>query len=202
MSSIYDEKRDARPPRVHITYDVETGGAEPMKELPFVVGVLADLQGDTPPDKKLKDVKRIFKEIDRDNFDEVLAGLAPTLKNLRTENHMTSAGGEISFELQFKERASFTPDSVVQNARLGDGTYPLRELLEVRNQLKDLLNRASSNDRVDEVLDEILKNEALRGKVHGLFEDAPSETGKPPAEAAGDGQAPNQDPETDKQEES
>ena len=69
-----------RPPRVQITYDVETGGAIEMKELPFVLGVMSDLSG--KPDQPLpalKDPKRKFVEIDRDNFNDVMKGMAPRL---------------------------------------------------------------------------------------------------------------------------
>ena len=67
-----------RPPRVHITYDVEVGGAIELKELPFVVGVLGDFSGKPEqPLGRLRDRK--FVEIDRDNFDQVLAGMKPRL---------------------------------------------------------------------------------------------------------------------------
>ena len=65
-----------RPPRVQITYDVETGGAMQKKELPFVVGILADLSG--KPAEALRPLKeRKFVEIDRDNFNDVLASMRP-----------------------------------------------------------------------------------------------------------------------------
>src|SRR5947209_8241087 len=67
-----------RPPRVHITYDVETGGAIEKRELPFVVGIFADLSG--VPDKPLPKLKdRKFIDIDRDNVDQVLAKQTPRL---------------------------------------------------------------------------------------------------------------------------
>src|SRR6478672_10903611 len=80
-----------RPPRVHITYDVETGGAIEKREIPFVVGVLADLSGQ--PTKKLPSLKeRKFTEIDRDNFDQVMAKQEPRLA-FKVDNKLTEEGG-------------------------------------------------------------------------------------------------------------
>ena len=76
--SIQSKLGRVRPPRVHITYDVEVGDAIQLKELPFVVGVLSDLSG--RPDEALPPLKdRKFVEIDRDNFDAVLKGMKPRL---------------------------------------------------------------------------------------------------------------------------
>src|SRR5271157_458055 len=76
-----------RPPRVHITYDVETGGAIEKKEIPFVAGVLADLSGN--PDKPLPKIQdRNFVEIDRDNFDKVLSKIGPRL-TFKVDNRLT-----------------------------------------------------------------------------------------------------------------
>ncbi|HEY7156514.1 MAG TPA: type VI secretion system contractile sheath small subunit, partial [Gemmataceae bacterium] len=79
--SIHDKLGRVRPPRVHITYEVETEGAMVLKELPFVVGVLGDFSGN--PDKPLVPLKdRKFIQIDRDNLNEVMARMTPGL-NLR-----------------------------------------------------------------------------------------------------------------------
>ncbi len=75
--SIHGKLSRVRPPRVHITYEVETGGAEVKKELPFVVGVVGDLAGNNPS-KELKPLReRKFVQIDRDTFDKVMASMAP-----------------------------------------------------------------------------------------------------------------------------
>src|SRR5882762_8996565 len=96
-----------RPPRVHITYDVETGGAIEKKELPFVVGVLADLSGN--PEKQLPPVKdRQFAEIDRDNFDQVLAKSAPRL-TYKVDNKLTDDDTRLGVELKFKSMEDFEP---------------------------------------------------------------------------------------------
>ncbi|MFZ5604861.1 MAG: type VI secretion system contractile sheath small subunit, partial [Pseudomonadota bacterium] len=82
--SIHDKLKRVRKPRVHITYDVETGGAEQVKELPFVVGVMGDYSGDNVENKKsLKDRK--FVSIDRDNFNQVMSNIAPTA-SLKVDN--------------------------------------------------------------------------------------------------------------------
>src|ERR1700751_1381905 len=98
-SSVHDKLGRVRPPRVHITYKVETEGAEVIKELPFVVGVLGDFSGNpTAPLKPLKDRK--FIQIDRDNFNEVMAKMTPGL-NMRVQNTLSKEGGEMPVQLKF-----------------------------------------------------------------------------------------------------
>src|SRR6516164_2173184 len=88
-----------RPPRVHITYDVELGDAIENKELPFVMGVLADLSG--KPDEPLPRVRdRKFVEIDRDSFDEVMKGMKPRLA-FQVENKLTNDDTKLGVELRF-----------------------------------------------------------------------------------------------------
>ena len=95
--SVFKKKERVRPPRVHITYEVETGGAMVMKELPFVMGIMSDLSGN-PKEAlpKLKDRK--FVEIDRDNFDDVLSSMKPRLA-FRVDNKLQDDGSELSVEL-------------------------------------------------------------------------------------------------------
>ena len=89
-ASIHDKLNRVRKPRVHITYEVETEGAEVVRELPFVVGVLGDFSGDpTEPLKPLKDRK--FIQIDRDNFNDVMARMTPGLKP-KVENTLAGDG--------------------------------------------------------------------------------------------------------------
>ena len=145
-----------RPPRVQITYDVETGGAIEKKEIPFVVGVLSDLSADNTPPTKLKERK--FVEIDRDNFDDVLRSMKPRVA-LRVDNTLKGDGSELSVELNFEKLSDFEPEAIVRQVE------PLRKLLEVRGQLKDLQSRTEGNDRLEEMLNEILDNEALRTKM-------------------------------------
>jgi type VI secretion system protein ImpB len=139
-----------RPPRVHITYDVETGGAIEKKELPFVVGVMADLSGN--PEKPLPQVKdRKFVEIDRDNFDTVLAKTAPRLV-YKVDNRLTDDDTRIGVELKFKSLEDFEPQKVALQVD------PLRKLLEVRNRLSNLRSSLYGNDKLEGLLQEVLHN--------------------------------------------
>jgi type VI secretion system protein ImpB len=170
--SIFDKKSRVRPPRVHITYEVETGGAQVMKEIPFVMGVMADLSGN-PKDKlpKLKDRK--FVDIDRDNFDEVLKSMKPRLA-LRVENTLKDDGSEMAVELNFGKLADFAPDSIVRQVE------PLNKLQDVRNQLKDLLGRMEGNDRLEELLGAITTNDAVRDKLKDVLGAEPESEDEAP----------------------
>ncbi|RPJ02369.1 MAG: type VI secretion system contractile sheath small subunit, partial [Deltaproteobacteria bacterium] len=113
-----------RSPRVHITYDVEIGDAIEMKEIPFVVGILADLSGKPEePLPRLKDRK--FIEIDRDNFDTVLQGMKPRLA-FKVDNKLSGEDTKLGVELRFKSIDDFHPEQVVQQVE------PLRKLIEAR----------------------------------------------------------------------
>lgn len=139
-----------RSPRVHITYDVETGGAIQMKELPFVVGVLSDLAG--KPKEPLKPFKeRKFIDIDSTTFDEVMRGMAPRL-DFTTDNKLKDDGSKMKVELEFSKMEDFSPESVVKNVE------PLKKLLDVRQQLFELLAKADGNDKLSDRLQEIIGN--------------------------------------------
>src|SRR5713101_182979 len=123
-SSIHDKLDRVRKPRVHITYEVETEGAVVQKELPFVVGVLGDFSGNpTAPLKPLKDRK--FIQIDRDNFNDVMARMTPGL-NLKVENTLKGDGSEMPVQLKFGSIEDFEPGRIVNQVE------PLRKLLETR----------------------------------------------------------------------
>jgi type VI secretion system protein ImpB len=142
-----------RPPRVHITYDVEIGDAIVMKELPFVVGVLADLAG--KPDEPLPLLRdRKFVDIDRDNFNEVLRGAKPRLA-FRVDNKLTDDDTKLGIELRFANMDDFEPERIVRQVE------PLRKLLEIRRELKGLLAKTDGNDRLNEQLQEIISNTEL-----------------------------------------
>jgi type VI secretion system protein ImpB len=146
-----------RPPRVHITYDVEIGDAIEMKELPFVAGVLADLSGKPEaPLTRLRDRK--FVEIDRDNFDDVMKGMKPRLA-FKVDNKLTDDDSKLGVELRFNSMDDFEPERVVNQVE------PLRKLLEVRRQLSDLLAKTDGNDRLNERLQEIVNNTELLQQV-------------------------------------
>ncbi len=139
-----------RAPRVQITYDVETGGAVEKKELPFVMGVLGDFSGNpADPLPRLKDRK--FVNVDRDNFNDVLKGCKPRL-TFQVENNLQKDGTKMGVELAFNKMSDFEPENV---ARQID---PLKKLLELRTKLSDLKNKMYGNDKLGEVLGEILQN--------------------------------------------
>jgi type VI secretion system protein ImpB len=163
-----------RPPRVQITYDVEIGGAIEKKQLPFIVGVIADLSGQ--PAEPLPKVKnRKFVEIDRDNFDDVLAAAAPRLA-FRVPNKLKPDANEmLNVELKFKSMDDFGPVAVVQQIE------PLRKLFEARNRLRDLLTKLDGNDELDAILREVVASTEEQTKLR-------SELGA--TEASGDGAAP------------
>ena len=120
--SVFSKKKRVRPPRVHITYEVELGGAQVVKELPFVVGVLSDLSGQPAESlAKLKDRK--FVEIDRDNFDDVLKSTKPRLA-LRVPNTLKDDGSELSVELNFQKLSDFGPEAIVDQGCGCSGTSP------------------------------------------------------------------------------
>jgi type VI secretion system protein ImpB len=144
-----------RTPRVQITYDVEIGGAVQKKELPLVVGVLADLSG--KPEKPLPKLKeRKFVEIDGENFDTVMAACAPRLAYM-VENKLSKAGGQMGAELHFSSMDDFEPANLVKQVPA------LKKLLEARGKLNDLIAKLDGNDNLDAKLKEIVANtEALK----------------------------------------
>lgn len=138
-----------RKPRVHITYDVEVGDATVKKELPFIVGVMGDFSGDNIDKTSLENRK--FINIDRVNFDEVMARLAPSV-NLRVENTLQGDGSEMAVELKFRSMEDFNPAKIVQQVE------PLRKLLEARDKLSELRANADRKQELEAALEEILQN--------------------------------------------
>lgn len=138
-----------RPPRVQITYDVEIGDAVEKKELPLVVGVMADLLG-KPAAAPIKLKDRRFVEIDRDNFDEIMGKLAPRL-DMSVPDTMKGEGN-LKVELNFKKIADFHPEAVV------DQVPRLKKLLEARLELRDLLSKLDGNDELGGLLANVVGN--------------------------------------------
>lgn len=148
--SVQKRLQKIRPPRVQLTYDVEKGDAIEQKELPFVVGVLGDFSG--KPEQPLAKVKdRKFINVDMDNFDEVMEGVAPRTV-FRAPNKLSNDGSEIGIELKFKSMDDFTPDALVQQVE------PLRRLLEARTKLADLRNKIAGNEKLEDLLSDVLTN--------------------------------------------
>lgn len=152
-----------RSPRVQITYDVEVGDAIQLKEIPFVVGVLGDLSGN--PDEPLPKLKdRKFVEIDRDNFNTVLAGMKPRLA-YKVDNKLTDSDSKIGVELRFKSLDDFHPE------RVAEQVTPVRKLVEARKKLSELLSKLDGNDKLEELLKEVISStESLEklGKEAGV----------------------------------
>lgn len=156
-----------RPPRVQITYDVETGGALQKKELPYVVGVLADLAGDVDPDATPVPIKgRKFVEIDRDNFDKVMESIGPRVA-LQVENRITDEDIKFNVVLNFSKMEDLDPVQIVHQVE------PLRKLFEARQRLSDLRAKLDGNDDLDRLLQEIVEN--TDGLKEVQVEAAPSD---------------------------
>ena len=150
-SSIHDKLNRVRKPRVHITYDVETEGAQIQRELPFVVGIMGDFSGDpTTPLKPLADRK--FTQIDRDNFNDVMASMAPGLK-LKVDNKLADDGTQMSVDLKFSSMDDFDPVQVVKQVPA------LAALLETREKLRDLMSKADRSQELENLLEQVLKSE-------------------------------------------
>jgi type VI secretion system protein ImpB len=151
MSSSQQHKLDrVRRPRVQITYDVETNGAMERQELPFVVGVLADVSGKpVEPLKPLKDRKVV--NIDRDNFNDVLARATPRVA-MKVPDRLTGGDGSLAVALEFNSIEDFEP------ARVAEKIEPLRALLEIRQKLNQLLTRLEGNDKLEAMLQDVMSN--------------------------------------------
>ncbi|KLU24049.1 type VI secretion protein [Caballeronia mineralivorans PML1(12)] len=163
-----------RPPRVQITYDVELGDAVEKRELPMVVGLLADLSGQPAvPLPKLKE--RRLVEIDRDNFDEIMSKIRPRL-DLSVPDTMKGEGN-LKVELNFEKFSDFHPESLVSQVPR------LAKLLEARQQLRDLLAKLDGNDELDSMLESIVQNSEELKKVQSQAH-AGDTSGAPVAEGA------------------
>jgi type VI secretion system protein ImpB len=163
---IYDKLARVRGPRVHIGLDVDKGDSDEAKELPFVMGVVSDLSG-TPmkrnekgelvpaPLKPLRD--REFVEVTKENFDKVMAGMN-VAETIEAENTIKGDGSTSRFTLQFKEMGDFLPDRIAQQIP------ELKDLLELRDKLKQLEAMSGVNGKLEDLLKEIMEKV---GKVEG-----------------------------------
>ncbi|HQT63788.1 MAG: type VI secretion system-associated protein [Acidocella sp. 20-57-95] len=159
--SVHDKLNRVRKPRVHISYNVETEGAQIERELPFVVGVMGDFSGDpTQPLRPMADRK--FTSIDRDNFNDVMARMAPGL-NIKVDNKLADDGSEMAVNLKFNSIEDFDPGRIV------DQVPALKAMMETRNKLRDLLSKADRSDELEGLLEKMLQNEqelkALSGQL-------------------------------------
>lgn len=181
MSESTQKKLDRiRPPRVQITYDVHTGGAIEMKELPLVVGILADLSG--KPEEALPKVKdRKFVEIDRDNFNDVLAASKPRLA-YQVPNRLQDDGSKLNVLLNFREIDDFEPVQVIKQVP------SLNRLLEARQRLTDLLAKLDGNDELGSLLNDVVTNTEQQDELRKLL--GPSEGDAAAADGAAAEPAP------------
>ena len=147
-----------RPPRVQITYDVETGGAIEKKELPLVVGILADLAG--KPENPLPPMKfRKFVDIDRDNFNDVMKSIAPCLDF--SVSNVLAKDTNSSIKVVFKPTTldDFRPEGLIKQVEA------LKKLQEERTRLNDLLAKLDGNDDLDKQLQAIVSSTETQQKI-------------------------------------
>jgi type VI secretion system protein ImpB len=151
-ASVHDKLNRVRKPRVHITYEVETEGAAIVRELPFVMGVMGDFSGDpTAPLQSMSERK--FVQIDRDNFNDVMARMNPGLK-LKVDNKLSEEGGQMAVDLKFNSIEDFEP------ARVAEQIPALRTLMETRAKLRDLMSKVDRSEELEGLLEKVLQNES------------------------------------------
>jgi type VI secretion system protein ImpB len=157
--SVQQKLTRVRPPRVHITYDVEIGDALELKELPFVMGVLGDFSGQ-PAQALPRLAERKFVEVTPDNFDDVLEKMSPRLA-FSVPNRLSDDpnAGQLKVELNFHELSDFDPEQVAKQVQ------PLKELLDLRTKLSDLRGSLQGNARLDDMLHEIVNNTEKRRQL-------------------------------------
>ena len=142
-----------RAPRVQIEYDVEIYGSEKKIQLPFVMGVMADLLG-KPLEAPTALADRRFLEIDIDNFDERMKSLKPRAA-FQVENTLNADGSRLSVDLTFQSIDDFEPGALARKVE------PLNQLLQARTKLSNLLSYMDGKSGVEELLAKALENPAL-----------------------------------------
>jgi len=158
-ASIHEKLSRVRKPRVHIKYDVETEGAQIERELPFVMGIMGEFSGD--PTKPLAPLnERKFVQIDRDNFNDVMARIGPGL-NLKVENTLAGDGSQMGVELKFSSIEHFEPGHIVEQVPA------LRQLMETRNKLRDLMSKVDRSADLENLLEQVLQNESELKSLSG-----------------------------------
>lgn len=161
-----------RAPRVQIEYDVELYGAEKKVELPFVMGVMADLSG-KPAEALPQVADRKFLEIDVDNFDERLKACRPRVA-FQVPNTLTGEGN-LSVEMTFDSMEDFSPAAV---ARKVDS---LNKLLQTRTELANLLTYMDGKDKAEELVGKLLNDPELLKTLGSAPAPAPAPEEKPAA---------------------
>jgi type VI secretion system protein ImpB len=159
-----------RAPRVQIEYDLETGGAQKKINLPFVMAVMSDLKGDYAPDEKPTPMAdRKFEEISSSTFDSYLKATKPRL-SFDVANKLGAGGENLHVEIGFESMKDFTP------GRIAEKVAPLKELLDARNQLKNLLSYMDGKPDAEKRIEELLANPALLKSLAASAAPAADET--------------------------
>jgi type VI secretion system protein ImpB len=158
-ASIHEKLSRVRKPRVHIKYEVETEGAQVERELPFVMGIMGEFSGD--PTRPLPSLsERKFVQIDRDNFNDVMARIGPGL-NLKVDNTLTGDGSQMAVDLKFNSIEDFEPGRIVEQVPA------LRQLMETRNKLRDLMSKVDRSEELESLLEQVLQNEGELKSLSG-----------------------------------
>ena len=166
--SIHEKLKRVRKPHVHVTMDIDGDGL-PVRELPFVVGVMSDLTGDQEDIKPLED--RRFIDIDRDNINDVMKRFKPELK-FKVDNVLSEEETEFLVELGFDSMDDFEPGRIVEQVPL------LKKLLEMRNELDELSNVVDRSKGADKLLETLLQNAEERDKLSDAVGSGPDESPK------------------------
>ena len=157
MSSVHDKLARVRKPRVHISYEVETEGAQIERELPFVMGIMGDFAGD--PSEPLKPLaERKFVQIDRDNFNDVMARIQPGL-NIKVDNTLAGDGSQMAVNLKFNSLDDFDP------AKVAEQVPALKAMLETRAKLRDLMSKVDRSDELEGLLEQVLQDKDKLDKL-------------------------------------
>lgn len=148
-----------RAPRVHIEYELDVNGAQKKIELPFVMGVMADLSGKQDPEKPLPPVKdRKFLEIDMDNFNDRMKAIKPRAA-FSVPNMLSEEGGNLSVDISFESMDDFSPEAIARKVE------PLRKLLEARTEMTNLLSYMDGRTQAEDLIDKLIHDEGLMKSV-------------------------------------
>ncbi len=142
-----------RAPRVQIEYDVELYGAEKKVQIPFVMGIMADLAGKQEDPLPPID-QRKFLEFDMDNFDDRMKAMKPRAA-FRVKNTLSDDEGELSVDLTFESMDDFSPAAVARKVE------PLRKLLEARTQLSNLVTYMDGKAGAEELISKAINDPEL-----------------------------------------
>ena len=159
-----------RSPRVQIEYDVEIYGVEKKVELPFVMGVFADLAGKSRQEQPaIQD--RNFMQIDIDNFDDRMKSIKPRVA-FNVENTLNDEGGLIDIDIEFNKMEDFSPEQIAKKVE------PLRELLEARTELSNLLSYMDGKTGAEELINKVLSDNELLKSLASMPKQSDAPTDK------------------------